>query len=132
MQLFFSLTLMLRGFNGLPHLPQHDRDARMRGRKIIGVRHISHVLSGEEEDHDIFLNSLPWYEENDITLHAGVRVTRIDRFARVVFADDGSVTPYDELIIATKRGNARKNARERAETILREFNLDELAPRFTY
>jgi len=62
---------------------------------------LSHVLSGEEEDHDIFLNSLPWYEENDITLHAGVRVTRIDRFARVVFADDGSVTPYDELIIAT-------------------------------
>ena len=62
---------------------------------------LSHVLSGEEEDRDIFLNSLPWYEENDITLNAGVRVTRIDRFARVVFADDGSVTPYDELIIAT-------------------------------
>ncbi len=62
---------------------------------------LSHVLSGEEQDHDIFLNSLPWYEENDITLNAGVRVTRIDRFAKVVFADDGSVTPYDELIVAT-------------------------------
>lgn len=54
---------------------------------------LSHVLSGEEQDHDIFLNSLPWYEENDITLNAGVRVTRIDRFAKVVFADDGSITP---------------------------------------
>ena len=38
----------------------------------------------------------------------------------------------NELIIATKRGNPRKNARERAEVILREFNIDELAPRFTY
>ena len=62
---------------------------------------LSHVLSGEEQDADIFLNSLAWYDENAITLRAGVRVTRIDRFARVVFADDGTVTPYDELIIAT-------------------------------
>jgi hypothetical protein len=38
----------------------------------------------------------------------------------------------NELIIASKRGNPRKNARERAEAILREFNLDELAPRFIY
>ncbi len=38
----------------------------------------------------------------------------------------------NELIIATKRGNPRKNARERAEAILREFNIEELAPRFTY
>ena len=44
---------------------------------------------------------LAWYAENDITLHAGVRVDRIDRFAKVVFADDGQVTPYDKLIIAT-------------------------------
>jgi hypothetical protein len=56
----------------------------------------------------------------------------------------------NELIIASKRGNprpapqgdllrgagsplgGRKNARERAEAILREFNLEELAPRFLY
>ena len=38
----------------------------------------------------------------------------------------------NELIIASKRGNPRKNARERAEAILREFNLEELAPRFIY
>ena len=62
---------------------------------------LSHVLAGEEEDDAIFLNSLAWYDENGITLNAGVRVTRIDRFAKVVFADDGTVTPYDELIIAT-------------------------------
>jgi nitrite reductase (NADH) large subunit len=62
---------------------------------------LSHVLSGEESHDDIFLNSLEWYIENGITLHAGVRVQRIDRFARAVFSDDGQITPYDELIIAT-------------------------------
>ena len=62
---------------------------------------LSHVLSGEESDKDIFLNSLSWYAENDITLHAGIRVTRIDRLAKLVFSDDGRITPYDQLIIAT-------------------------------
>lgn len=42
----------------------------------------------------------------------------------------------NELIIASKStangGRPRKNARERAEAILREFNIEELAPRFAY
>lgn len=38
----------------------------------------------------------------------------------------------NELIVASKRNHPRKNARERAEAILREFNIEELAPRFTY
>ena len=38
----------------------------------------------------------------------------------------------NELIIASQRGKPRKNARERAEAILREFNLEELAARFCY
>ncbi|GAA4707923.1 nitrite reductase large subunit NirB [Phytohabitans rumicis] len=62
---------------------------------------LSNVLSGAEDEADIFLNSLPWYAENGIDLRAGVQVTRIDRFARTVRADDGSVTPYDKLVIAT-------------------------------
>jgi nitrite reductase (NADH) large subunit len=62
---------------------------------------LSHVLAGEESHDDIFLNSLEWYIENGILLHAGVRAQRIDRFAQVVFSDDGQITPYDELIIAT-------------------------------
>jgi len=61
---------------------------------------LSHVLAGEESD-EIYLNPLDWYRDNDITLHAGVRVVRIDRFARKVFADDGQVLGYDKLIIAT-------------------------------
>ena len=54
---------------------------------------LSHVLAGEESDADIFLNTIEWYTEHDITLHAGVRVTRVDRFAKVVFSDDGAQTP---------------------------------------
>ena len=62
---------------------------------------LSHVLSGDEDAGRIFLNSLDWYRENGITLHAGVRVEKIDRFAKLVFSDDGRATPYDVLIIAT-------------------------------
>ena len=54
---------------------------------------LSHVLSGEESDADIFLNSLHWYQDNNITLHAGVRVERIDRFTKYVFANNGHVVP---------------------------------------
>lgn len=62
---------------------------------------LSHVLSGEETDENIYLNSLSWYTDNDITLHAGVRATRIDRFAQLVYTDSTDPVPYDELIIAT-------------------------------
>jgi nitrite reductase (NADH) large subunit len=62
---------------------------------------LSHVLSGEEDEGGIFLNPLSWYDENGITLHAGRRVTRIDRYAKRVYADDGSQAGYDKLIIAT-------------------------------
>ncbi|MGI4895812.1 MAG: nitrite reductase large subunit NirB [Janthinobacterium lividum] len=62
---------------------------------------LSHVLSGAEEEEGIFLNSLPWYRENGIDLRAGVRVERVDRFAKVVHDADGGATPYDVLLIAT-------------------------------
>ena len=66
---------------------------------------LSHVLSGEEQDTDIFLNSLAWYESNGITLHAGWHVDRIDRHGRTVTATHSSgrqrVEPYDVLLLAT-------------------------------
>src|SRR6185503_7615324 len=48
---------------------------------------LSGVLAGAEDEAGIFLNSLPWYAENGVLLHAGTRVTRIDRGARLVHAD---------------------------------------------
>jgi len=59
------------------------------------------VLAGVEDPSAIFLNPLDWYEENRIVLHAGVRIVGVDRFAREVTAHDGTVHPYDKLIIAT-------------------------------
>src|SRR6185295_12190618 len=65
------------------------------------------------------LNPLAWYEQNHITLHAGVKATRIDRKRRVVIGNslrreaspyglDGCdphrfpiEEPYDKVIIAT-------------------------------
>jgi nitrite reductase (NADH) large subunit len=62
---------------------------------------LSNVLAGSEETAGIFLNPLDWYEHNDITLHAGVRVTKIDRYAKTVTADHATTLHYDKLIIAT-------------------------------
>jgi len=62
------------------------------------------LASGAESDaplDDLFLNPREWYEDNGITLHAGVRVVRIDRFAHRVYADDGSILRYDKLVLAT-------------------------------
>jgi len=62
---------------------------------------LSNVLAGLEDESDIFLNPLAWYAANGIDLRAGVRVTRVDRFARTVSAADGTTVHYDKLIIAT-------------------------------
>jgi nitrite reductase (NADH) large subunit len=61
---------------------------------------LSHVLAGEDSE-EIYLNPLDWYAENEITLHAGVRVVRVDRFSKKVYGNDGSIESYDKLIIAT-------------------------------
>jgi nitrite reductase (NADH) large subunit len=62
---------------------------------------LSNVLAGVEDESGIFLNDLSWYADNGITLHHGTRIARIDRFAKRVFTEDDTVTPYDKLIIAT-------------------------------
>jgi nitrite reductase (NADH) large subunit len=65
---------------------------------------LSNVLAGSQpvDDEDgIYLNALNWYRDNNIDLRAGVRVVRVDRYARLVQANDGTVTRYDNLILAT-------------------------------
>ncbi len=65
---------------------------------------LSNVLAGSQpvDDEDgIYLNAMDWYRDNNIDLRAGVRVVRIDRYARLVQANDGTVTRYDNLILAT-------------------------------
>ncbi len=62
---------------------------------------LSNVLAGTDDMSEIYLNPVDWYVDHDIDLRVGVRVVRIDRFARVVHADDGTLMHYDRLVIAT-------------------------------
>lgn len=62
---------------------------------------LSNVLAGSDDTSEIYLNPLDWYADNNIDLRAGVRVVRIDRYARIVHADDGTAMKYDRLILAT-------------------------------
>ncbi|MBV8966720.1 MAG: NAD(P)/FAD-dependent oxidoreductase, partial [Mycobacteriaceae bacterium] len=62
---------------------------------------LSNVLAGSDDTSEIFLNPVDWYADNHVDLRAGVRVVRIDRFAHLVYADDGSVVRYDKLVLAT-------------------------------
>lgn len=62
---------------------------------------LSGVLSGTHDVQDIFINPLAWYAENNVKLHAGVRVTQIDLAAKVVHGAGGVVEAYDQLVIAT-------------------------------
>lgn len=66
---------------------------------------LSPVLAGEQTVDEIILNPWAWYAEHHITLHAGKRVTEVDRVKRIVraVAADGSVieAPYDRLLLCT-------------------------------
>src|SRR5215468_11126580 len=65
---------------------------------------LSGVLSGSHDPKDIFINPLAWYKTSGVKLHAGVRVTAIDREAkRVIGAANGNgvIESYDHLVIAT-------------------------------
>ena len=62
---------------------------------------LSPVLAGEQTIDDIVLNSREWYAKNNITLHTGKRINKIDRVRRMVYAEDGASTDYDRLLLAT-------------------------------
>ena len=62
---------------------------------------LSSVLAGEKQPEDIILNELSWYKRHGITLRLGVRVERIDTAAKTITGDDGSLTLFDKLILAT-------------------------------
>lgn len=62
---------------------------------------LSSVLAGEKPADEILLNSLDWYKRNQIQLRLGARITSIDMNRKTVTGDDGSVTPFDKLLLAT-------------------------------
>jgi len=62
---------------------------------------LSPVLAGEKTIDEIMLNDRDWYGENEITLHAGKEVVKIDRVNRKVIAEDGTFADYDRVLLAT-------------------------------
>ncbi|MGJ5819773.1 nitrite reductase large subunit NirB [Paludibaculum fermentans] len=62
---------------------------------------LSNVLAGVHGFDDITLNPLEWYRERNISLRLGVRITGVDAVAHTITGDDGAVTSYDKLLIAT-------------------------------
>jgi nitrite reductase (NADH) large subunit len=62
---------------------------------------LSSVLAGEKSLDDIVINGLDWYQKNSIDLKLGVRITDVDAVAKTVTGNDGSVTPFDKLLLAT-------------------------------
>lgn len=62
---------------------------------------LSPVLANEQTIDDIILNTREWYAENNIRLYTNARINKIDRKNRVVYAEDGTSTEYDRLLLAT-------------------------------
>lgn len=62
---------------------------------------LSGVLARSHDPKDIFINPLPWYAANSVTLHAGVRVDAIDVVEKRVIGANGISESYDALVIAT-------------------------------
>lgn len=62
---------------------------------------LSPVLAGDKKLDEIIINDLQWYKDNNIHLHIGKTVTKIDRVNRKVITADGISASYDRLILAT-------------------------------
>jgi nitrite reductase (NADH) large subunit len=62
---------------------------------------LSSVLAGEKSEDEVVINSLEWYQERQIDLRVGVRIIDVDPQKKTVTGNDGSVTEYDVLLLAT-------------------------------
>ncbi|MBD0408505.1 NADPH-nitrite reductase [Bacillus sp. 1021] len=62
---------------------------------------LSKVLQGDTDIKDITLNDWDWYKENNIQLHTGETVIKVDQDSKTVITDADRIQPYDELILAT-------------------------------
>jgi nitrite reductase (NADH) large subunit len=62
---------------------------------------LSPLLAGEKTFEQIVINSHEWYINNNIELIAGEHVDWIDRETKTVRGANGTVRPYDVLLLAT-------------------------------
>ncbi|PWE18468.1 pyridine nucleotide-disulfide oxidoreductase [Marinicauda salina] len=64
-------------------------------------------LSGETPRERMWLKSEAWYDNADVAIRTGLRVSAIDRAASEVVTADGERVAYDHLVLATG-GTARR------------------------
>jgi nitrite reductase (NADH) large subunit len=62
---------------------------------------LSSVLAGGADMQEIVINDWDWYKDNNITLHTGHTVTKIDTERKKVTTQLGLEADYDTLILAT-------------------------------
>jgi len=62
---------------------------------------LSSVLAGEKSAEEIVLNDIDWYRTNGIQPRLGIRIADINADRREVTGADGSITTFDQLILAT-------------------------------
>ncbi|MER7834564.1 FAD-dependent oxidoreductase [Streptomyces sp. NPDC096040] len=90
-------TLRAEGFSGRVILICDERDHPYERPPLS-----KGYLLGKEERDSVFVHEPAWYARNDIELHLGQTVDRIDRAARTVrFGDDGTIVRYDKLLLVT-------------------------------
>ncbi|MEO9595957.1 FAD-dependent oxidoreductase [Rhodopirellula bahusiensis] len=61
---------------------------------------LSSLLAGRPES-ELLLSPKQWYQQNNIELHTGRRITRIDLERQLIHDDQGIAEPYDHLVLAT-------------------------------
>src|ERR1700692_4239584 len=104
-----KLVLIGNGMAGIGCLEQilrhdHNFDITVFGDETHGNYNrimLSSVLAGEKKPEEIMLNDLDWYRQNNIDLRLGVRIIDVDPVAKTVTGNDGSVTGFDKLLLAT-------------------------------
>lgn len=62
---------------------------------------LSTVLQGDTTVNDIIMNDWDWYKRNNIQLYTNEPIVKIDTINKQVISDNGRISDYDELIIAT-------------------------------
>ncbi|MBU7596578.1 FAD-dependent oxidoreductase [Streptomyces sp. P38-E01] len=89
-------TLRAEGFTGRVILVGDERDHPYE-RPALSKGY----LSGEAERESLLVQEPAWYAREQIELHLGQPAVRIDREAHEVTLGDGTVLPYDALLLAT-------------------------------
>ncbi len=62
---------------------------------------LSYILSQEKTFEDTIINHQSWYDEHDVTLYKGDKVTSINKDTKTIKSESGKEVSYDKLLIAT-------------------------------